>query len=62
MKVAREELLEAGFVLLSVGFVAGFGLLVGGRLLEKLRQEPGPVPPSGSVSGERHQHLAPSPR
>jgi len=61
----REGVLEAGFVLLAAGFVAGLGLLVGGRLAGQVqrRQRHTEAPPAaGSVPDERHQHLSTSPR
>ena len=65
MWLEREQILEAGFVLTGVGFVAGFILLVAGRLAENRRREHlfvEPAPPLSSIPAERHQHLAPSPR
>jgi hypothetical protein len=63
--VDREEVLEAGFVLLAAGFVAGLGLLVGGRLAGQVqrRQRHTEAPPAaGSIPDERHQQLSTSPR
>jgi allophanate hydrolase subunit 1 len=60
----RESGLEAGFVVLVIGFLAGFGALVGGRLvgdLERRRRHAELVPP-GSVPPERHQQWSASPR
>jgi hypothetical protein len=61
----REAVLEAGFLLMSVGFLAGFGLLVGGRLLgdtARRRRSGEAVPSAGSIPAERHQLLSPSAR
>jgi hypothetical protein len=60
-----ESVLEAGFVLVAAGFVAGLGLLVGGRLAgraQRRRRHAEPPPPPGTIPGERHQQLATSPR
>ena len=61
----RESLLEAGFVLLAVGFMAGLGLLVGGRLAggaQRYRRHAEAAPSPGTIPAERHQQLATSPR
>lgn len=61
----REHVLEAGFLLLAAGFVAGLGLLVGGRLVGGARHHDrhAEAPPSpGSIPAERHQQLSSSPR
>jgi hypothetical protein len=60
----RENVLEAGFVLLALGFLTGLGALLGGRLLgDRVRHRrhveivrPGSVPP------ERHQQWSASAR
>jgi hypothetical protein len=60
----RESVLEAGFLLVVIGFVAGFGVLVGGRLLGEQHRQRGraDIVERGSVPTERHQHLSPSAR
>jgi len=60
----REAILEAGFLLLAVGFLSGLGLLVGGRLFGDRHRRRGfaEVVPAGAVPAERHQHLSPSAR
>ena len=61
----RESVLEAGFVLLAAGFVAGLGLLVGGRLaggMQRHQRHAEAAPSPGSIPAERHQQLSTSPR
>jgi hypothetical protein len=60
-----ETVLEVGFALLAVGFLAGLGLLVGGRLAGEAKHrtrhaEAAPEP--GRIPSERHQQLSTSPR
>jgi hypothetical protein len=65
MSLDRESVLEAGFVLLAAGFVAGFGLLVGGRLaggVQHHQRHAEGAPPPGSIPAERHQQLSTSAR
>jgi hypothetical protein len=61
----RESLLELGFILLAAGFLAGFGLLVGGRLAggaQRHRRHTEAAPSPGSIPAERHQQLSTSAR
>jgi hypothetical protein len=61
----RETALEAGFVLVTIGFVAGLGLLVGGRVLggaQRHRRHAEQPPSPGSIPAERHQQSSPSAR
>jgi hypothetical protein len=61
----RESLLEAGFIVLAVGFLAGLGLLVGGRLAggaQRHRRHAEAAPSPGNIPAERHQQLSTSPR
>jgi len=63
--VDRETVLEAGFVVLAAGFVAGLGLLVGGQLAgqaQRRRRHTEAPPAAGSVPAERHQQLGTSAR
>jgi hypothetical protein len=65
MSLDRESVLEAGFVLLAAGFVAGLGLLVGGRLaggMQHHQRHAEGAPPPGSIPAERHQQLSTSAR
>ena len=61
----RESVLEVGFGLLAVGFLAGLGLLVGGWLAggaQRQRRHAEAAPSPGSIPSERHQQLSMSPR
>jgi allophanate hydrolase subunit 1 len=60
----RESVLETGFVLLVLGFLAGFGALVGGRVLgdAQRRRRHSEHVEAGSVPPERHQQLSASAR
>ena len=60
----REAILEAGFVLLALGFLSGLGVLVGGRVFGERHRRRGfdDTVPAGEVPAERHQHLSPSAR
>ena len=63
--LCRESLLEAGFIVLAVGFLAGLGLLVSGRLAggaQRHRRHAEAAPSPGSIPAERHQQLSTSPR
>jgi len=60
-----ETVLEAGLALLALGFLAGLGLLVGGRLAgdaERRRRHTEPPPRNGDIPAGRHQQLSTSPR
>jgi hypothetical protein len=60
-----EHMLEAGFVLLAVGFLAGLGVLIGGRLAgdsERHRRRAEAAPRPGGIPAGRHQQLSTSPR
>lgn len=60
-----ETMLEAGFALLVLAFVAGLGLLVGGRLagdVQRRGRHAEAAPQPGSIPAERHQQLSASPR
>ena len=57
---SRENVLEAGFGLLTVGFLLGFAALAAGRFQgraarDRRHMESPPTP--GSIPAERHQQL-----
>jgi hypothetical protein len=61
----HEHVLEIGFVLTAVAFVAGFGILVGGRLAAAVGQRARhaeSAPEVGVVPPERHQQFGTSAR
>lgn len=65
MSLEPEAVLEAGFAVLAIGFLAGLGVLIGGRLFGDTQRrgrhsEAAPAP--GSIPAERHQQLATSAR
>jgi allophanate hydrolase subunit 1 len=62
--MSRESVLETGFVLVVLGFVAGLAALVSGRVLGDLerRRRHAEMIPAGSVPPERHQQWSTSAR
>ena len=60
-----ETVLEVGFAALALGFLAGLGVLIGGRLggeTQRRRRDREPTPRAGSIPAERHQQLSASAR
>ena len=61
----HEQVLEIGFAITAIAFVAGFGVLVGGRLAAaagQRRRHAESAPEVGVVPPERHQQLGASAR
>lgn len=61
----HEQILEIGFAVTAIAFIAGFGVLVGGRLAAAAglrRRQAESAPDVGIVPAERHQQLGASAR
>lgn len=61
----QEQVLEIGFAVIAVAFIAGFGVLVGGRVAAaagQRRRHAESAPEAGVVPAERHQQLGASAR